>query len=121
VSVHVGIFGQALHERLAQCDAFVFPSLSEGSALVLLEALACGLPVIATPNAGGGGIVVEGEIGFTVPAHDQGALTARLAWCLENRAALHQMGLRAQERAAIFTWERFREQVRDSVASLVTG
>jgi len=55
---------------------FAFPSIEEGSALVTYEALACGLPVVTTPNAGS--VVQDGIEGFIVPIQDVGALAAAL-------------------------------------------
>jgi glycosyltransferase involved in cell wall biosynthesis len=62
------------HYRWAQ--VFVLPSLCEGSALVTYEAMACGLPVITTPNAGS--VVRHGIDGLVVPAQDASALAAAI-------------------------------------------
>ena len=52
---------------MRSCDLLVLPSIVEGRALVLQEAMACGLAMIATPNAGAEDLIVEGETGFLVP------------------------------------------------------
>lgn len=54
-------------ELMRSCDVFVLPSIVEGRALVQQEAMACGLPLIATKNAGGDDLIVDGETGFLVP------------------------------------------------------
>jgi glycosyltransferase involved in cell wall biosynthesis len=59
-------------EWYRQSDVFVLPTLSDGFALTQLEALAHGLPVIATPNCGS--VVEHGKTGFIVPSRDAGAL-----------------------------------------------
>ena len=59
-------------EWYRQCDVFVLPTLSDGFALTQLEAMAQGVPVIATPNCGR--VVAEGQTGFIVPARDPQAL-----------------------------------------------
>ena len=59
-----------------QADIFVLPSIEEGSALVTYEAMACGLPVVTTPNAGS--VVRDGVEGFIVSIRDPDALAERI-------------------------------------------
>jgi alpha-maltose-1-phosphate synthase len=56
-----------LAERLRSADIFVLPSLEDGFALTVTEAMACGLPVIITPNTGASDLVTPGENGEIVP------------------------------------------------------
>jgi glycosyltransferase involved in cell wall biosynthesis len=63
---------------LARASTFVLPSESEGVALTLLEAMARGLPVVATRVGGNCEVVVEGETGLLVPARDPTALASAL-------------------------------------------
>ena len=70
-------------------DVFFLPSVCEGSATVTYEALACGLPVVTTPNAGS--TVRNGETGFVVPVRDVPAMVARLRQLHEDRALLARM------------------------------
>lgn len=60
----------------AWADVFVLPTLSEGSANVVYEAMAAGLPVITTPNAGS--VIRDGEDGLLVPIRDAGALAGAI-------------------------------------------
>ena len=62
----------AVLEEMSRHDVFVFPSLFEGYALVILEAMSQGLPVITTPNTGAEHFVSNGEDGFIVPIRDAG-------------------------------------------------
>jgi glycosyltransferase involved in cell wall biosynthesis len=70
---HVGtVPRKELAQHMAHSDVFVFPSLAEGSARVIFEALACGFLVITTPNSGS---IVENNVsGFVVPPGDVSAL-----------------------------------------------
>jgi len=86
-------------ELMRTCDVLLLPSLVEGRALVQQEAMACGLPVIATRNAGADDLIADGETGFLVPIRSPGEIAAKLEWCLRNRAAVAGMGIAAQERA----------------------
>jgi glycosyltransferase involved in cell wall biosynthesis len=63
---------------LAAFDIFVLSSRMEGMPLVVLEAMAAGVPVVATAVGGLPGLITEGETGFLVPSGDEAALRARL-------------------------------------------
>ena len=78
-------------ELMRRCDVFCLPSILEGRALVQLEALGCGLPLIVTPNAGGEDLVQEGRTGFLVPIRNPQAVAAKLQWFLDHRAELPSM------------------------------
>jgi len=64
----------ALCQRLQEGDIFILPSLEEGMARTALEAMACGLPVILTPNTGACDMVEEGVTGSIVPICDSRAI-----------------------------------------------
>lgn len=78
-------------------DVFVFPSLHEGSAMAVNEALASGLPVIVTPNAGA--IARDGVEGFIVPLRDAATIADRLTRLADDAALRRRMGLAARARA----------------------
>jgi starch synthase len=76
-----------LAERLRSADVFIFPSLEEGLVRTALEAMACGLPVILTPNTGTNDFVIEGVNGSVVPIRDPEATAqAALTWWDKIRA-----------------------------------
>ncbi|MEN6584965.1 MAG: glycosyltransferase, partial [Sulfuricella sp.] len=109
-----------LAERYRQSDVFVFPSLVEGLGLVVLEAMASGLPVITTPN-GPGDLVRDGIDGFVVPPRDVDALIDRLQYLRANPERRIEMGRNARQRALEFTWEVYRQHVSEVVLGLVEG
>jgi glycosyltransferase involved in cell wall biosynthesis len=86
------------------CDAFIFPSLYEGLGLPVIEAMACGAPVLGASNSGVGEVIGRADALFD--ARKPEALAERLAAVLDNdgfRGELRHFGvLRARE----FTWER---------------
>ncbi|HXF69535.1 MAG TPA: glycosyltransferase family 4 protein [Thermoflexus sp.] len=88
-----------------QADIFVFPTIEEGSALVTYEALACGLPVVTTPNAGS--VVRDGVEGFLVPIRDVEALAERMERLRADERLRREMGKAARARAEEFTWEKY--------------
>jgi glycosyltransferase involved in cell wall biosynthesis len=97
----------ALAQRYREADVFLFPTLIEGMPLVVLEAMACGLPVIVTAN-GPAGIVRDGIDGFIVPERDEAAIAERLERLYRDRALCRAMGAAAAERAQAFGWSNYR-------------
>jgi len=63
-----------LGARLEQADIFLLPSLEDGLAYAAVEALACGLPVITTPNTGASDLIERGVSGEVVPIRDPQAI-----------------------------------------------
>lgn len=95
---------------LEQCDIFVFPSFYEGFALVILEAMACGLPVITTTATAGPDIIRHGEDGWVIAPGDDAALTGALEYCLRHPDETIATGIRARQTAERFTWDRYGER-----------
>lgn len=98
-----------LREIYRQADVFVLPTLVEGMPIVVLEAMASGLPVITTPN-GPGDIVREGVDGFLVPPRDVDAIVERLERLRHDPDLRIAMGRNARERAQQFTWQAYRNK-----------
>jgi len=74
----------ALATRLRSADVFILPSLEDGFARTVAEALACGLQVVTTPNTGASDLVRPGENGEVVPIRDAQALAAATLRCWER-------------------------------------
>jgi glycosyltransferase involved in cell wall biosynthesis len=98
--VHWAGFRNDVHTFLAGCDLFVHPSLSDAFPTVLLEAMAAGVPVVASNVGGVPEIVVPGSTGALVPAGDAERLASVIAAMLADPATLERMRVAAQERAA---------------------
>lgn len=101
---------------MAASDLVTLPSYSEGHPNVLVEALACGRPVVATP-VGGIPEVVDAESGILVPARDAQALAAGLAQALDRRwdeAALARKFSRDWRQVAEDTLEACEQALRES-------
>lgn len=91
----------AIDEILAKSDVFVLPSHFEGLSVALLEALAYGLAVIATPVGATREVIVDGESGLLVPVGDEDRLAAALARLISDR----EFRSRLQDGA----WRRFNQ------------
>jgi glycosyltransferase involved in cell wall biosynthesis len=108
---------ETLRSMFLSADVFVFPSFFEGFALALLEAMASGLPVIASE-------VADAELfpeacGRRIPIGDFEALVESLRWFNTHRDRLPAMSRAARTRAENFTWESYRRSVAESVAPFV--
>jgi len=114
--------GMVDHARLAMLyregDVFVFPSLSEGGALVVLEAMASGLPCIV--SSGAPSVIRDGVEGFIVPVGDIDALKDRILRLYSDPELRRRMGAAARVRAEDFTWSDYRRRVAAMYRMLVT-
>jgi glycosyltransferase involved in cell wall biosynthesis len=116
---HLGSVHPADMPRLyASADVLVLPSLVEGSALVVLEAMASGIPAIVTPNAGADALR-DGVDGFVVPIRDPEAIAARLEMLSADDGLRLRLGTAARERALSFTWDAFAEEFRRALGARV--
>lgn len=88
---------------------YVFPSLHEGSTVSIYEAMASGLPVVTTPNAGS--VVQDGEDGFIVPVRDIDAIRARIQQLHQDPKLRAEMGRRAVANAANYSWDAYSRRI----------
>jgi len=98
-------------EEIRQHDVMVFPSLFEGFGLVILEAMANGIPVIATPNTGAPDFFNPGEDGFIVPIRNAEAIAEKLEILARDRDRLAAMGQAAILTAERHSWEQYRRRL----------
>jgi alpha-maltose-1-phosphate synthase len=98
-----------VHALYQDADLFVYPSLHEGSAFAVFEALASGLPVICTSNTGS--VVRDGIDGFLVPVRDVEALMSKTELLYRDRDLRESFARNARTRAEDFTWARYGERL----------
>jgi len=110
-------FTPNLVDYLGRASVFVFPSIEEGSALVTYMALACGLPVITTPNAGS--VVRHSQEGLLVPIRDVTALGEALQQLYDDAHLRAQMAVSARRRAEEFTWSHYQARLLDAYMTTV--
>ena len=82
----------------AQADAFVLPSFTEGHPKVLLEAMSCGVPCVASDVAGNRAILTDGETGLLFDPRNAGALAEALERVLSQEELARRLGARARAR-----------------------
>lgn len=102
-------------------SALVFPTLCDGFGEVIGEAMAHGLPVITTRNAGAAEFIEDGVNGFLVPARDASALAEKMEWCIRHPQRLLEMRRAALESARRWTWEEFRALFRKRVGTALNA
>lgn len=93
-------------------DVFVLPSLGEGMARVVLEAMACGVPCIVTPNCGYEGIIQNGKNGWTIPIRNSQAISEILNKLYENPEQLSNMKKNALKTARQYSWDIYKNNLR---------
>ncbi len=120
LSKHVELRGIVPRAEMAEeydwADVFLLPSICEGSATAIYEALAAGLPVICTENAGS--VVRDGIDGFVVPIRDGEAIAKAVATLTNNVGMRAAMSESAVERAADFTVKRYGERLLAALSVL---
>ena len=102
---------------MATCDVFCLPSIVEGRALVIQEAMSAGLPAIVTAHTGADDAIEPGRSGFVVPIRSPGAIAEKIAWFADRRAALPDFARAAQAAAARFTWHDYGERIAAALAT----
>lgn len=85
------------HSYLRPGQVFASPSFYEGMPLALLEAMAFGLAVVATPVGSVGEVVRDGQTGLLVPVNDSQALASALVWFARNPERVRQLGEQARK------------------------
>ena len=93
-------------------DIFCAPATGgESFGIVLLEAMACGKPVVASNIEGYASVLTHGEEGLLVPPADEEALAQALLSLLHDRSRREQMGTRGEIKSAMYSWENVAGQV----------
>lgn len=109
---YIGAVARAeLHQHYSQASVLVLPSIQEGLALVQAQAMACGVPVIASENTGAADLFSDGVEGFIVPIRDAAAIREKILTLYENPAMREEMGEAALARVRkIGGWNDYGER-----------
>ena len=101
-----------LWQLYSQASVLVLASIEEGLALVQAQAMACGVPVIATTNTGGEDLFTEGVEGFIIPIRSPELIREKVEWMMDNPELRDQMAQAALKRVStIDGWNRYGESV----------
>lgn len=105
----------AVLREMAASDVLVFPSLFEGFGLVILEAMAQGIPVIATPHTAGPDLIEDGRDGFIIPIRSAEAIAEKLDLLIADGSLLSEMKSAARETALRRVWADYRTRLLQTV------
>ena len=110
VEIRGGLSDAALASDMKQCDLIALPSIAEGFGLVILEAMACGVPVLCTTSTGGADFIHHRQNGLLIEPGSAEAIRQELDWALTRRDALFQIGQAARVEAEKHTWAEYRRK-----------
>ncbi|MGB3617745.1 MAG: glycosyltransferase family 4 protein [Catalinimonas sp.] len=112
-----------LFQRYADYDVLVLPTLFEGFGLVIVEAMAAGLPVITTPHSTGEALIRNGENGYLVPIRNVVALQATLQALRTTQAEGDYSRLRLAARSAAkdFNWRQYQSRLSRVLPKFMEG
>lgn len=113
------ITGEPLSQAYASADMFVFPSALETFGLVVVEAMAAGLPVVSSRVGGVTDVVEEGKTGYTFDVSDVDAMVEGVRKIAVSRENIQQMGIDARAFAETQTWPAMMDEVIDLYARLI--
>jgi len=108
----------SIPEVLRKSDVFIMPSLGEGLSLSVLEAAACGLPLIISENSGANDLITDGVEGFVIPIQSSHSIEEKVRWFINNRDKIPQMGQKARLMAENMSWETYYSQVKSIIQKL---
>ncbi len=113
--------GERLSQAYASADIFVFPSRLETFGLVVIEAMACGTPVVAARVGGVGDMVQEGVNGYSFASGDRAMLLEGVRKIASNRETMRWMGEQARAYAEGQSWEAIMDEVIEVYAGLIAA
>jgi glycosyltransferase involved in cell wall biosynthesis len=102
---------EGVRRLMLACDDLVLPSIVEGRAMVQMEALSCGLPIIVTPNAGAEDLVEPQRTGFLVPIRDPEKLAESIGWIADHKQWVDDVRPTVLEKAKQSGWERYSDKI----------
>jgi glycosyltransferase involved in cell wall biosynthesis len=112
---------QTLLEAMTRGQLFVFPSMFDGFGLVLWEAMAAGMPIIATPHTAAPDIMTDGVEGFIVPIRDPDAIAERITRLYEDEPLRQQMATAALAAASRSGWETYEARIAAIVGEAISA
>tara|TARA_Y100001958_G_C21226557_1_gene552022 strand:+ start:478 stop:1632 length:1155 start_codon:yes stop_codon:yes gene_type:complete len=121
------IFKKSMNQRdlgkfYNNSDVFVLNSIEDGFGMVILQAMACGLPVITTKNTGGSEIIEDEKDGFIIPIRSKEVLKKKIFYLYNNPKHCSEMGMIAKDKISKnYSWESYGKRQVDIYLSLLNN
>ena len=101
-------------------DVFVLNSIEDGFGMVILQAMACGLPVITSQNTGGSEIIEDDKNGYIIPIRSLEILKKKISFLYNNPKRCFEMGMIAKEKVnSKYSWESYGKRQIDLYLSIL--
>ena len=97
----------------------MLPTLTEGFAKVVLEAMSCGLPVITTTNSGADSAIKQGKEGFIIPIRDSKKIEETIQYFYNNPKKTKEMNKLARKTAMKYSWDRYSNSLAKTINKLM--
>ncbi len=110
IEIRGGLSDTELAVDMKRCDLVALPSIAEGFGLVILEAMACGVPVLCTTSTGGADFIAHRQNGLLIAPGSTPTIEQELVWALSHRDELFQIGQAARIEAEKYTWATYRRK-----------
>jgi glycosyltransferase involved in cell wall biosynthesis len=110
-----------IRDLYKRAHVFVLPSLEEGMSRALLEAMAAGLPIIATEATGITDIMLDQQDGWLVPSCDANALTSVMQEAISNPQTVRERARSAAKRAEPYSWEAYGERAAKFLSNFISN
>lgn len=110
-----------LYKYYSQGSVFVMMSLEEGMAMVQLQAMACGLPLICSENSGGEDLISsQSEEGFVIPIRDVNMLKQKILYLYDNPKALNLMSKKAKSKVSNgYSWDDYGDRYVENLNNII--
>lgn len=111
-----------LKNLMSRSHVLVLPSIEEGLAMVMAQALACGCPIIASNHSGAEDLINNGLEGFIIPIRDVHSLTDRLQQMIDQPELRNEMSMKALEKVQkIGGWLNYGEQAMKLYSEVISA
>ena len=118
----VNFMGRKDHDEMPgvynQADVFVLPSLNEGMSNTMLEALASGLPLVATDTGGTKELIVDGQNGFIIKMKDDLDLAEKVEKIISDKMLRQKMGEESRKKAESMSWRNVAEKYAECYGNI---
>lgn len=109
-----------LAKEYQNSDIFILPSLGEGQAMVIFEALATGTPVICTELSGGNDAIINYYNGIVCESSNEDSLYDAIKWFIDNKNNIPKMSENARKTALDYTWDNYHKNYIKNLYSIIS-